>query len=173
MPLPRIDPAIKAIIIDMFLAGVKLHAIAETEQVSVPQIVKTLKEQGINVGRRQGRYSALDKMSEHEVEKLIDDYKDPSVAVSEICVRAGLSMNQFYRILAVLEIPHRAYSTERMETRRAKVETALNMYRVGCTYREIKEETGIDKSILVLELHRAKIPFRVHKHSVPTPVPTD
>lgn len=156
MPFPRLSPEQKAILVEMYLAGITPHAIAESEQLEVAQVIKVLKEQGVNISR-SGRYGILDRLSSREVEEIVDAYRGNVVTIVEICARYNLTREQLFRILAVMEVPLRSFSKESLESRKRRLDEAVSMYQQGRKLSQIKVDTGIDDHTLYVELAKRKV----------------
>lgn len=161
---PRLSLEQKAQIIDDFTAGQHPITIAEVNNVPVASVYRTLRDQGMYTGHK-GRRSVIDRFTGEQIEQMIEDYQGEELSVREILTQYGMSQQQLWNILSVLQIPTRKHRKARLLTRKAREDKACQMYMDGCPIKEIFGETGFGYSQLYNVLYERGVPLRTRRRN--------
>jgi transposase len=159
---PRLPLERKAQILDLFASGTMPLTIAEIEKVPVATVYRVLREQGLATGHK-GRPGLLDRFTGEQIEQLVDDYNDPMIKVHQVCEQYGISYNQLYNLLSVLQIPPRDRGKTAVLSRKARADHGVGMYLEGKPLNEILSETGFGWSQFYRILYERGIELRRNK----------
>jgi transposase-like protein len=149
-------------IIQMYLDDVPVQEIAAEMAISKTTIYALLKREGVSLRAHQniGQPSALEHMSEADIEAFLLDYRNTALSVQDVAFKWKMTSTTVYATLRLLQEPLRQTSKSHLESRKDQYDHAVRMYEQGYFIWQIVAETGIDQPSLHKELHKRRTPLR-------------
>jgi len=113
----------------------------------------------------RGKASVVEKFDESTLEAIVADYK-LGLRIKEIVAKYNIpTTGTFYSLLNQLGVPVRSQTQSVLEARRRAINEAVQMYKDGYAYWQIRDDTGIHQPELCAELHRRGVPMRYAKRT--------
>lgn len=161
MPInPKYEESIRETIVMMYQGGISVKSIVEEiEGVNAHDVRKVLREHGVLSGPGR-RPTIVEEMDESTMEAMLTDYYN-DMPMYELVDKYNLGrIDRVYMILRELGQTPRSYIPERMISKKAALDRAMELYAQGMPLWQIEEETGINSTRISDERHRRKLPGR-------------
>jgi transcriptional regulator with XRE-family HTH domain len=151
-------------IIDMIKHDLTTNDIAAETGLTGDTIRRIAREEGLMITR--ARRETLEESMNVDVDNLIKDYQ-AGVGMDMMRQKYGLpSIQSIHAILKRHGVESRRWSPDAVISRQAALETALEMYQDDQPGWLIKQETGVDSTTVLNELHRRGIPLKRQRNRV-------